>query len=57
VTFTRLAAESLDQFLPTPITDSILRPVGDEKGRYVLEFLFLSSSLSTGNLDTVGYMA
>lgn len=27
-TFTRLAAESTDQFLPTPISDAILRPVG-----------------------------
>ncbi len=33
-TFTRLAAESQDQFLPTPISESILRPSGDEEGRY-----------------------
>lgn len=26
-TFTQLAAESLDQFLPTPVSESILRPV------------------------------
>jgi hypothetical protein len=32
-TFERLAARSLDQFLPTPISDSVLRPEGDEKGR------------------------
>ncbi|KAE9371175.1 putative hexokinase family protein XprF [Stipitochalara longipes BDJ] len=34
-TFTRLAAESHDQFLSTPISDSILRPSGEEKGRYL----------------------
>jgi len=33
ITYEKLAAESLDQFLPTPISDSILRPDGDEKGR------------------------
>lgn len=34
--FTHLAAESLDQFLPTPISESILRPVADHgHGRYV----------------------
>jgi hypothetical protein len=33
-TYTSLAAESQDQFLSTPISDSILRPSGDEKGRY-----------------------
>jgi hypothetical protein len=32
-TYTHLAAESQDQFLSTPISDSILRPSGDEKGR------------------------
>ncbi|EKD21695.1 hexokinase-1 [Drepanopeziza brunnea f. sp. 'multigermtubi' MB_m1] len=31
-TFTSLAAESQEQFLPTPISDSILRPEGDENG-------------------------
>lgn len=32
--FKRLAAESPDQFLPTPITESVLRPTaGNEKGR------------------------
>ncbi|ETS82750.1 hypothetical protein PFICI_04626 [Pestalotiopsis fici W106-1] len=35
-TFRYLAAESQDQFLPTPITESILRPTaGSEKGRYL----------------------
>jgi hypothetical protein len=35
-TFKQLAAESLHQFLPTPISESILRPTaGSEKGRYV----------------------
>lgn len=32
-TYTRLAAESLDQFLPTPISDSVLRPGGESHGR------------------------
>jgi hypothetical protein len=32
-TFQYLITESLDQFLPTPITESILRPTaGSEKG-------------------------
>jgi len=30
--YTRLAAESLEQFLPTPISESVLRPEGDDKG-------------------------
>jgi len=34
-TFAYLALESLDQFLSTPISDSVLRPEGDEKGRSV----------------------
>ncbi|KAK3390315.1 hypothetical protein B0H63DRAFT_446445 [Podospora didyma] len=34
-TFRHLSAESLDQFLPTPISESILRPVaGHDRGRY-----------------------
>ncbi|KAG0652540.1 Hexokinase I, partial [Hyphodiscus hymeniophilus] len=32
-TFATLASESEAQFLPTPISDSVLRPEGDEKGR------------------------
>ncbi|KAH6723174.1 hexokinase-7 [Leptodontidium sp. MPI-SDFR-AT-0119] len=34
-TFTSLAANSQEQFLPTPISDSVLRPEGDESGRYL----------------------
>ncbi|KAH7035399.1 hexokinase-7 [Microdochium trichocladiopsis] len=35
-TFQRLSAESLDQFLPTPIAESILRPAdGQHTGRYL----------------------
>lgn len=35
-TFQQLAAESLTQFLPTPISESTLRPTGGrERGRYV----------------------
>lgn len=33
VTYLRLAKESKDQFLSTPISDSVLRPVGDEGER------------------------
>lgn len=33
-TYKRLAAESENQFLPTPISDSILRPSVAEGGRY-----------------------
>jgi len=32
-TYTRLAIESEDQFLPTPVSDSVLRPTGSDKGR------------------------
>lgn len=32
-TFTRLGNESKDQFLPTPISESILRFEGDVKGQ------------------------
>lgn len=39
-TFRHLAAHSLHQFLPTPISESILRPVaGREKGLYVRPLL------------------
>ena len=34
-TFRQLSAESLDQFLPTPISESILRPAASAHGRYV----------------------
>lgn len=34
-TFRHLSAESLNQFLPTPITESMLRPAGGrDRGRY-----------------------
>lgn len=37
VAFEKLAAASTDQFLSTPISESVLRPdEGDERGRYVL---------------------
>jgi hypothetical protein len=32
-TFRKLSAESLDQFLPTPISESILRPAVRDSGR------------------------
>ncbi|KAK2627723.1 hypothetical protein QTJ16_002369 [Diplocarpon rosae] len=34
-TFTSLAAESEEQFLPTPISESLLRPEQQQKGRYL----------------------
>ncbi|KUJ16226.1 actin-like ATPase domain-containing protein [Mollisia scopiformis] len=34
-TYTALAAKSQDQFLPTPISDSVLRSSGEAKGRYL----------------------
>jgi hypothetical protein len=46
-TFTRLAKESQDQFLPTPISDSVLRPEGDVEGRYELaHFLWRGFGIS-----------
>ncbi len=46
-TFQRLAAESMEQFLPTPIAESILRPkAGQEKGRYVVRTGFLGTFIS-----------
>lgn len=42
-TYRYLAAESLTQFLPTPISESILRPTGGrERGRYVYFVSFRS---------------
>jgi hypothetical protein len=38
-TYRKLAAEAENQFLPTPISDSILRPVACKGGRLV-SFLF-----------------
>ncbi|TAQ91651.1 hypothetical protein B7494_g45 [Chlorociboria aeruginascens] len=35
LTFRRLAKESQEQFLPTPISDRLLRPSGDRDGRYL----------------------
>lgn len=32
-TFRSLSADSMDQFLPTPISESILRPAGHDYGR------------------------
>jgi hypothetical protein len=34
-TFRKLSAESLDQFLPTPISESVLRPAHRGQGRQV----------------------
>lgn len=38
-TFNTLAAQSKDQFLPTPISEELLRPRRDEDGRYELFLL------------------
>ena len=51
-TFQHLASDSLDQFLPTPIAESILRPeAGQERGRYVTiterPFIFISCFCNT----------
>ncbi|GAP83519.2 putative hexokinase family protein [Rosellinia necatrix] len=46
-TYQHLAAESLTQFLPTPISESILRPIeGRERGRHVC----LTSQLHDGGI-------
>ncbi|CAK7265823.1 hypothetical protein SEPCBS119000_001715 [Sporothrix epigloea] len=45
-TFTRLAAESTDQFLPTPITESIIRPLREKK----LQGRFLAIDIGGTNL-------
>jgi hypothetical protein len=46
-TYSALAAESENQFLPTPISYSILRPpAAAEGGRYGTFFCFLSSYAS-----------
>lgn len=37
--YTKLAKESEEQFLPTPISDTVLRPEKDGEGRCV--FLFM----------------
>ena len=42
-TFDKLSAESADQFLPTPISESILRPIGERgSGRYETTSLLLA---------------
>ncbi|KAI1439412.1 hypothetical protein F5Y02DRAFT_86883 [Annulohypoxylon stygium] len=42
--FQHLSTDSLDQFLPTPISESILRPTaGREKGRYLAIDMYATS--------------
>ncbi|RYP66149.1 hypothetical protein DL769_006093 [Monosporascus sp. CRB-8-3] len=54
LTFERLAAESTDQFLPTPIAESILRPeAGQEKGRY-LAIDIGGTNLRVGFIELLG---
>lgn len=53
-TFQRLAAESLNQFLPTPISESILRPTaGSEKGIY-LAIDIGGTNLRVGFIELLG---
>ncbi|KAI1853356.1 hypothetical protein JX265_000148 [Neoarthrinium moseri] len=53
-TFKYLAAESLEQFLPTPISDTILRPAaGSEKGRY-LAIDIGGTNLRVGFIELLG---
>ncbi|CAK7228477.1 hypothetical protein SCUCBS95973_006892 [Sporothrix curviconia] len=55
-TFTRLAAESMDQFLPTPITESILLPFSKKnknQGRY-LAIDIGGTNLRVGFIELLG---
>ncbi|KAI1310367.1 hexokinase-7 [Xylaria venustula] len=53
-TFRHLAAESLTQFLPTPISESILRPTGGrERGRY-LAIDIGGTNLRVGFIELLG---
>ena len=40
-TYTRLAAESQTQFLPTPVKEALLRPRELKSGRYVIVHLYV----------------
>lgn len=52
--FQHLSANSLDQFLPTPISESILRPTGGrEKGRY-LAIDIGGTNLRVGFIELLG---
>ncbi|KAK3307563.1 uncharacterized protein B0T15DRAFT_182400 [Chaetomium strumarium] len=52
-TFRRLSAESLDQFLPTPISESILRPAVRDSGRF-LAIDIGGTNLRVGFVELVG---
>ncbi|KAI5867016.1 hexokinase-7 [Durotheca rogersii] len=53
-TFRQLSAHSLNQFLPTPISESILRPTeGKEKGRY-LAIDIGGTNLRVGFIELLG---
>ncbi|CAL3962863.1 unnamed protein product [Diplocarpon coronariae] len=52
-TFTSLAAESQEQFLPTPISDSVLRPEGDQTGRH-LAIDIGGTNLRVGFIELLG---
>jgi hypothetical protein len=52
-TFRTLSAESLDQFLPTPISESILRPAQQEQGRQVEPLLSVPSHSYSSSIDSL----
>ncbi|KAL2070760.1 hypothetical protein VTL71DRAFT_13786 [Oculimacula yallundae] len=52
-TFTSLAASSQEQFLPTPISESVLRPDTDGKGRY-LAIDIGGTNLRVGFIELLG---
>lgn len=53
-TYTFLAAQSQDQFLPTPISDSVLRSSGEAKGRY-LAIDIGGTNLRVGFIELLGH--
>ncbi|TVY81356.1 Pre-mRNA-splicing factor cef1 [Lachnellula suecica] len=55
-TYTQLAKESKNQFLSTPISDSILRPERDSNGRY-LAIDIGGSNLRVGFVELLGHVA
>ncbi|KAF4126799.1 Hexokinase [Geosmithia morbida] len=53
-TFAHLSAESTNQFLPTPISDAILRPVGRRGSGCYLSMDIGGSNLRVGFVEVVG---
>jgi len=48
VTYVKLAKESKEQFLPTPISDSVLRPKREAEGRYVSVYIYQKTNEIAG---------